>query len=677
MRKEKLFALALAGILAVSSAPAVFAAEADPTGVEEGINGQDDSESQEEEEPEEKEEAEQDNEENNEETEENETNSPSENPQDENASSAPTSGNPTPSVPVVPKAASASNGTIVQANSMETLKNAITTISQTADKKGEIQLTGNIELAETVVIPEGVQITVGAVSKDATIKRAANFKADMFEVKGSLTLGKITVAENTSEAALVLDGTLKDGDKVTSATGSILKVNGTLQIESTVKLTGNTTSAKGAAVHNTGKLILNGGTITGNVSDNGAIYSEKEIEVSGSPKVKDNKKADGIDSNIELKAGVSIKIVGELKDAVLNFHFDKASAGLKAVTSENSLLLNEALEKNYIHYEEQNFILNESGVLEEKPRTPYVADIENCTFEGIKDSYKEGETATFTVVGDGMDITDEEAVEGDTRWKPLKYGNANFEDGVYTLEMPMPTDIDFEGASHKSYSLTVTFVYQKFVNGVWEDVKENGQSVTKEKKASFKVVKGEEAGLPTPVDKKDCKITGLSSSYKKGTTMKFKAVGAGMDNDNPQEGDTRWVPLKYGVQGLGQTNFEIEDGEYNASIPTSTYTVGKEYDVYATFQEQTYVNGEWVDVKDSTYRIDKSVKITSASSSSSSSNKSSSKKKATATPKSSTKKASNTKTGDESPVLPLTVLCMASLATGGYVLVRRRKKSEN
>ena len=68
MRKEKLFALALAGILAVSSAPAVFAAEADPTGVEEGINGQDDSESQEEEEPEEKEEAEQDNEENNEET---------------------------------------------------------------------------------------------------------------------------------------------------------------------------------------------------------------------------------------------------------------------------------------------------------------------------------------------------------------------------------------------------------------------------------------------------------------------------------------------------------------------------------------------------------------------------------------------------------------------------------
>ena len=104
---------------------------------------------------------------------------------------------------------------------------------------------------------------------------------------------------------------VKDGGKLTvsgaftdtsiTAEGSIVKVtDGSFGLFSNVILTGNNSSAKGAAIDCTnGQIALAGGTITGNTGANGAVYSDSDILVQGTVIVKDNKIAD-VQANVYL-----------------------------------------------------------------------------------------------------------------------------------------------------------------------------------------------------------------------------------------------------------------------------------------------------------------------------------------------------------------------------------------
>ena len=240
--------------------------------------------------------------------------------------------------------------------SYSTLAEAIAAAPVNIGKDGEVTqilVTGTVEISETVVIDQNKNISIAAAADGTTIKRAAGFLGDMFKVKDESTSFQFgTGKEGETVLSLTVTGALDQGD----ATGSIISVEGGyFGLSDGVTLTGNRTSAPGAAICNSGGSIgLAGGTITGNQSEGivneaaeitgGAIYSLGEIRVSGAVIVKDNKD-DGLNDNSIVLGGdnACIAAIGQLAEtADLQVRRSDAAAGkiiVKVGTDANGTAL--------------------------------------------------------------------------------------------------------------------------------------------------------------------------------------------------------------------------------------------------------------------------------------------------------------------------------------------------
>lgn len=160
-----------------------------------------------------------------------------------------------------------------------------------------IEVTGTIEVTETLVIPAEAKITI---TGGGTLKRAASFtRGYMFRLNSSfgayesnkarLTLENITVDGNKVEAsdpAFSLGSnaflTLKAGAVIqnhvcTSAyEGTVYVAGGVLTMETGSVIRNNTTAGYGGGVNcGAGSFIMHGGTITGNTAakGGGGVYS--------------------------------------------------------------------------------------------------------------------------------------------------------------------------------------------------------------------------------------------------------------------------------------------------------------------------------------------------------------------------------------------------------------------
>lgn len=166
--------------------------------------------------------------------------------------------------------------------------------------KGEtrtIEVTGTIEVTETLVIPAGAKITISG----GTLKRAASFTSGrMFRFdssvgiyernKARLTLENITVDGNKVEASdpafsLSMNAflTLKAGaviqNHVNTGTyeGTVYVAGGVLTMEAGSVIRNNTTAGYGGGVYcDAGSFIMHGGTITGNTAarGGGGVYNK-------------------------------------------------------------------------------------------------------------------------------------------------------------------------------------------------------------------------------------------------------------------------------------------------------------------------------------------------------------------------------------------------------------------
>ena len=160
-----------------------------------------------------------------------------------------------------------------------------------------IEVTGTIEVTETLVIPAEAKITI---TGGGTLKRAASFTSGkMFRLNSSfgayesnkarLTLENITVDGNKVEArdpAFSLGSnaflTLKAGAVIqnhvcTSAyEGTVYVAGGVLTMEAGSVIRNNTTAGNGGGVNcSAGSFIMHGGTITGNTAaKGGGVYSK-------------------------------------------------------------------------------------------------------------------------------------------------------------------------------------------------------------------------------------------------------------------------------------------------------------------------------------------------------------------------------------------------------------------
>ena len=166
-------------------------------------------------------------------------------------------------------------------------------------KGGErtIEVTGTIEVTETLVIPEKANITITG----GTLKRAESFTSGrMFRLNSSfgalesnkarLTLENITVDGNkvkASEPVVSLSSngflTLKDGaviqNHVNTGTyeGTVYVAGGVLTMEAGSVIRNNATAGYGGGVYcDAGSFIMHGGTITGNTAarGGGGVYSK-------------------------------------------------------------------------------------------------------------------------------------------------------------------------------------------------------------------------------------------------------------------------------------------------------------------------------------------------------------------------------------------------------------------
>ena len=153
------------------------------------------------------------------------------------------------------------------------------------------------------------------------------------------------------------------------------------------------------------------------------------------------------------------------------------------------------------------------------------------------------------------------------------------------------------------------------------------------------------------------KITGLTegTTYKTGSRLAFAAVGAGMSNTSPKAGDVRYLPVSWKISEEHAWTNPPYEGVF--TIPQAG-----SYTLQVTFKKQTYTNGTWTD-SGSTSISRVNFKMAADGVNGTGYMPSSS------TPVTTTGAA---KTGDQSPVLPFTVIFLAS----GILLVYYGRKKK-
>lgn len=156
------------------------------------------------------------------------------------------------------------------------------------------------------------------------------------------------------------------------------------------------------------------------------------------------------------------------------------------------------------------------------------------------------------------------------------------------------------------------------------------------------------------------KITGIDANGKYDTNSKitFTAVGAGMDNESPKKGDTRYLPGSWKI---------TETRTWDAAPYTATFRVSKagQYTLAVTFKQQKYNGSKWENTgsessKKVTFNVSQAASVT-----------------ATITPNPSvtgTNKKSAVQTGDSTPIVPFAIILVAAAACIGGILVYRKNK---
>lgn len=194
---------------------------------------------------------------------------------------------------------------------------------------------------------------------------------------------------------------------------------------------------------------------------------------------------------------------------------------------------------------------------------------------------------------------------------------------------------------------------------------------------------------PTNAPVTDSIVQGLDDAlqFYPNTFYDFTVIGAGTTNDNPGEGDVKWVPL-YWSTAANPTAKQ----QHTAWKIGSTKGIKKAdtYNLYVFFQKYVYTNGNWqpLDTIESAVYQFKSAELTpsgtpGADGTGGTDGQTGTDPDATVTGEASATSSnggngstsrSAVSTADNSPIGTMSALAVASLLAGGYVIVRRRKK---
>ena len=603
--------------------------------------------------------------------------------------------------------------------SYSTLAEAIAAAPVNIGKDGEVTqilVTGTVEISETVVIDQNKNISIAAAADGTTIKRAAGFLGDMFKVKDESTSFQFgTGKEGETVLSLTVTGALDQGD----ATGSIISVEGGyFGLSDGVTLTGNRTSAPGAAICNSGGSIgLAGGTITGNQSEGivneaaeitgGAIYSLGEIRVSGAVIVKDNKD-DGLNDNSIVLGGdnACIAAIGQLAEtADLQVRRSDAAAGkiiVKVGTDATGTALT-TMENilAHVHYlDTTEYTINsQTGALES-----VTAPVSTMTLTADSISWNKAYEHTVDLtfhtndagVGGRYYVTWVKKSDSTPGFEAVKSNYKSSGDIASSASVQL-TDVAYDTA----IKVVVYAEDSKGLEAVAPLV------LTLKAKASTPT-ETPVTTTPTPTTRatinpsvSESKVTGLEKAlefYPK-QMYNFTVIGAGTDNTNPIKGDTKWIPYGWSMSAKNidtgyQKSWSI--GNVNGIKQAKTFRM------YIFFQKYIYNGSEWeaTGVKEALptefkskaidFTVTPSGTITPTATAGSGSGgydyngtgsgdgdgtdgDDAENHDGTDSDTGSTS-ATNARTADNSPIATMMMLASLSLVAGGYVIIRKRQK---
>lgn len=227
-------------------------------------------------------------------------------------------------------------------------------------------------------------------------------------------------------------------------------------------------------------------------------------------------------------------------------------------------------------------------------------------------------------------------------------------------------------------------------------IKDKNGVLTNPLKIAFKEDSRPKVADPTPTDTPDAYIPNVKESIVQGLDeaiqfypnqfYPFTVIGAGTTNQDPNEGDVKWVPV-YWSTAANPTQSQI----HTAWKIGSAKGINKDatYNLYVFFQKYVYTGGQWqqTDTIESAVYQFKSAKLTPTGTpgadGSNGGGQTGSDPDATITGAASatssnggngTRSKNAVSTADNSPIGTMSALAVASLLAGGYVIVRRRKK---
>ena len=353
-----------------------------------------------------------------------------------------------------------------------------------------------------------------------------------------------------------------------------------------------------------------------------------------------------------------------------------------------------------------------------------------------------GKTVSFSMTGFGADNTN--PAEGDIKYEPASTNPGVFRHDAEGNLIPADEDIVIKKTANETHghdykvsstdgitteeTVYIVYVMEKYVwtDGKWKiQGHEDSRIFTVEMTTKAAAVitdtptptPGEDdpfadiTDTPTPTPDHTAVIANINDSVvhglenrlllTPGTFYKFSVTGAGTNNTNPGEGDTRWVPVYWRMKTgtTKQKNWQI-----GAAKGISDE---RDIPILIFLQEQKYTNGAWVatgtecsieaTVKTQAYNPS-TITVTPGggsgysgyggysggsgyygsgsddySGSTTGDDAVSNPNGEGGTTGSTTAKGAST--GDNTPITSMMMLAMLSMLTGGYVIVRKRKRS--
>ena len=220
---------------------------------------------------------------------------------------------------------------------------------QNSDSEINISFNGNINVSETLVIKTGKTVNIDSVSWARALNRAVGFTGDLIVVEDG--------------ASLTLTNVILDGNKSqVSANGSLVHVEGTLNLKNDAILRNNNTTGDGGAVYVAGGGIFNmsGGEISGNKAAvlGDGVYLQGVMNISGAPKIGSETDTNAI---IRGSSDSAIVIDGSLSGgAYINVDMVSSDVAGKVIATKKSGAVTDA-EAGYFNYLGESYICTASG----------------------------------------------------------------------------------------------------------------------------------------------------------------------------------------------------------------------------------------------------------------------------------------------------------------------------